>query len=165
MKSGEAWVADLAARFPVTATGRRADWITIAQRYRKNPFLRLADLGGPFGRDHTYVLHALRTMGIYEERNTPEWKEKVARVRRERERKRKYDQIRSQRRAEARQKRIAAEGTRAPFNAKITKTEVKHIQTLYNIGMERKQIARLFKVSPSLVWKIGSGEKWKDLSR
>jgi hypothetical protein len=159
-----AFIADLSNRFPVTKTGRRSDWIDIAKRYRRHRFMSLTTIGEPFSRDHTYVLHALRTMGIYEDRNTPKWKVKFARHLRESARKRKGDNARSEIRAEERRKLIVAEGTLAPFNAKITQKEAKIIRTLFDDGMERKKIARLFKVSPGLVYRIGKREKWKDLN-
>jgi hypothetical protein len=159
-----AWMADLAARFPVTPTGRRADWIAIAQRYRRRPFMALSEIGRPLGRDHTYVLHALRTMGLYEDRQTPAWKEKAARREGKLERQRQYDREKRGVLRDAEQmKRIVTEGTFAPFNAKLTSHEVKRIRTLFDDGMERKEIARLFRVSPGLVYAIGARTKWKDL--
>lgn len=143
--------------FPTWVDRRRAWWPKLIALYLKNGTRSLAWYARQVGKHHTSVLYALRVMGLYKPRRTPEEIARLTAGRWETPSKRTLNLERMAARVAACIARgYAPQGTAH----KLTPDDVRNIRAMDD-ELLASEIAPLFGVSRTTIARARSGRTWK----
>lgn len=163
------WLERIEREYDASGRGslRKKRWVRLARLYAMFPYRPLQWFGKVLDMHHASILHALRTMAIYEERDTPEWREAYQRsLKRRGSRKTRTGEYASKREAERAKRaaeRIAKGLAKSGGPQLLSADQVQQIRRAGAEGAPDKVVARAHGVAPRTVRDIVKGRAWRHL--